>query len=190
MAARLQTLDSAGLHGPAAPAGGWRRVAVDWITVSGATAVCHGLGVVTSLLLKVLLNPAQMGVWQALKMLLSYGNYANLGVSKGAVRDYAVALGRGETAEAKRGLDLAFTVGDTPEPMPEPTPGPMPPTSSVAIVSSTGSLPSSAPRVRVGASLLSSARVAAESRAWSKLGSCRRCGAAHCRSRMDGLSSR
>ncbi len=110
VAARLQTLDSKGLHGPAAPAGGWRLVAVDWLTVSGATVVCHGLGVVTSLLLKVLLNPAQMGVWQALKMLLSYGNYANLGVSKGAVRDYAVALGRGETTEAKRGLDLAFTV--------------------------------------------------------------------------------
>lgn len=110
MAARLQTLDSTTLHRPTAPAGGWRRVAMDWLTVSGATAICHGLGMVTSLLLKVLLDPAQMGIWQALKMLLGYGNYANLGISKGAVRDYTVALGRGDTREAERGLDLAFTI--------------------------------------------------------------------------------
>ena len=110
MAARLQTLNSTTLHRPTAPAGGWRRVAVDWLTVSGATAICHALGMVTSLLLKVLLDPAQMGVWQALKMLLGYGNYANLGISKGAIRDYTVALGRGDTRGAERGLDLAFTI--------------------------------------------------------------------------------
>jgi len=110
VAARLQTLNSTTLHRPTAPAGGWRRVAVDWLTVSGATAICHALGMVTSLLLKVLLDPAQMGVWQALKMLLGYGNYANLGISKGAIRDYTVALGRGDTRGAERGLDLAFTI--------------------------------------------------------------------------------
>ena len=110
MAARLQTLDSTTLHRSTAPVGGWRRVAMDWLTVSGATAVCHALGMVTSLLLKVLLDPAQMGVWQALKMLLSYGNYANLGISKGAIRDYTVALGKGDTQDAERGLNLAFTI--------------------------------------------------------------------------------
>jgi O-antigen/teichoic acid export membrane protein len=109
VAARLQTLESTALHSPAAPAGGWRRVAVDCLTVSGAAAICHGLGMVTSLLLRVLLDPAQMGVWQGLKMFLSYGNYANLGISKGALRDYTVALGRRDTVEARRGLDLAFT---------------------------------------------------------------------------------
>ena len=110
MAARLHTLDSTSLHHTTAPVGGWRRVARDWVTVSGATAICHALGMVTSLLLKMLLDPAQMGVWQALKMLLGYGNYANLGISKGAVRDYTIALGRGDRKEAEHGLDLAFTV--------------------------------------------------------------------------------
>lgn len=110
VAARLHTLDTTSLHRTTAPVGGWRRVGRDWLTVSGATAICHGLGMVTSLLLKVLLDPAQMGVWQALKMLLGYGNYANLGISKGAIRDYTVAIGRGNTEEAERGLDLAFTV--------------------------------------------------------------------------------
>ena len=127
MAARVPTFDvtagapselaSAGatarVHGSAAcpaPVTGWRRVAADWMVVSGATGVCHLLGAATSLLLKLLLTPAQMGVWQAVKLFLNYGNYANLGVSKGAVRDFTIALGQGHTAKAKRGLDLAFTV--------------------------------------------------------------------------------
>jgi len=93
-----------------APASGWRRVFVDWLVVGGSTAVCHVLGAAASLLMRMALSPAQMGVWQALKLFLSYGNYANLGISKGAAREYNVALGRGDTAAARRGLDLAFTV--------------------------------------------------------------------------------
>ena len=97
---------------PAAPAPvtGWRRVVADCGVVGGATTVCHVLGAATSLLLRMLLDPAQMGIWQALKLVLSYGNYANLGISKGATRDFTIALGRGDTSRAKRGLDLAFTV--------------------------------------------------------------------------------
>jgi O-antigen/teichoic acid export membrane protein len=68
------------------------------------------LGLVTSLLMRGLLDPAQMGIWQAWKMFLSYGNYFNLGISKGAAREWSVALGRGETQAAARGLNLAFTV--------------------------------------------------------------------------------
>jgi len=97
---------------PAAPAPvtGWRRVLADCGVVGGATTVCHVLGAATSLLLRMLLDPAQMGIWQALKLLLSYANYANLGISKGATRDFTIALGSGDTSRAKRGLDLAFTV--------------------------------------------------------------------------------
>jgi len=128
MAARVQTLDAgtvaasglttadavSGLPASAAaspaPVSGWRRLAADALVVSGATAVCHVLGAATSLLLRMLLDPAQMGIWQALKLFLSYANYANLGISKGAAREFTVALGQGETSAAKRGLDLAFTV--------------------------------------------------------------------------------
>jgi len=92
------------------PLSGWRRVLGDWLVVGSATAVCHVLGAATSLLLRWLLSPAQMGIWQALKLFLSYGNYANLGISKGAVREFNVALGGGQTARARRGLNLAFTV--------------------------------------------------------------------------------
>jgi len=92
------------------PQSGWRRVLGDWLVVGSATAVCHVLGAATSLLLRWLLSPTQMGIWQALKLFLSYGNYANLGISKGAVREFNVALGGGQTARARRGLNLAFTV--------------------------------------------------------------------------------
>jgi O-antigen/teichoic acid export membrane protein len=106
----------------AAPLSGWRRTFADWLTVGSATAVCHLLGAATSLLLRMLLSPAQMGIWQGLKLLLSYGNYANLGVSKGAAREFNVALGSGQTVAAQPsvghrgyptewpGLNLAFTV--------------------------------------------------------------------------------
>jgi O-antigen/teichoic acid export membrane protein len=82
----------------------------DSLLVSGSTLGCQALGVATSLLLRFALDPAQMGVWQALKMFLNYANYANLGVSKGAARELTVALGRGDAASARQGLDLAFTV--------------------------------------------------------------------------------
>ena len=107
MSASAETIRS----GPAvAPASGWRRVFGDWLMVGSATAVCHGLGVATSLLLRMLLSPAQMGVWQALKLLISYGNYANLGISKGAAREFNVATGSGRIEQARHGLNLAFTI--------------------------------------------------------------------------------
>ncbi|MBN2473489.1 MAG: lipopolysaccharide biosynthesis protein [Pirellulales bacterium] len=94
----------------AVPTSGWRRVFGDWATVGSATAVCHGLGAATSLLLRMLLSPAQMGIWQALKLFLGYGNYANLGISKGAAREYNIALGAGNADLARRGLNLAYAV--------------------------------------------------------------------------------
>ncbi len=100
-----------GLVFPARPVDDrWRRLAADVGRVGTATVVCQVLGLATSLLMRGLLDPAQMGIWQAWKMFLSYGNYFNLGISKGAAREWSVALGRGETQAAARGLDLAFTV--------------------------------------------------------------------------------
>jgi O-antigen/teichoic acid export membrane protein len=93
-----------------APLSGWRRMFVDWIVVSGATIVTQVLGVLSSIVLRMALSPAQMGVWQALKLLLANGNYANLGISKGAAREFTIALGRGDPGAAQHGLNLAFTV--------------------------------------------------------------------------------
>ena len=62
--------------------------------MGGATLICQVVAAATSLLLRVFLDPALMGIWQALSLLLSYGNYANLGISKGALREFTVARGK------------------------------------------------------------------------------------------------
>lgn len=93
-----------------APLGGWRRLGSDSWLVAWSGLVSDALGAVTSLWLRVCLDPAQMGVWQGLKLLLSYANYSNLGISKGAVRDWNVAQGSGDLSAARRGLDLGHTV--------------------------------------------------------------------------------
>ena len=104
-----------------APVTGWRRAAFDWTIVGSSTMLCHALGVVTSLLLRMLLSPAQMGIWQTIKMLLAHGNYANLGISKGAIREYTIARGvnarnadenasaQPDSVDARRWLNLAFS---------------------------------------------------------------------------------
>lgn len=93
-----------------APVTGWRRLAADMAAVGGSTLFCQALGVLNSLVLRAALDPAQMGIWQGLKLLLGYANYANLGVSKGAARELAIAMGSGCLERARHGLNLAFTV--------------------------------------------------------------------------------
>jgi len=88
----------------------WRSLVRDWKIVFSATAVCHALGAVTAVLLRMILSPSQMGIWQTVKLLISQGNYANLGISKGAAREYNVALGSSEIEDARRGLSIALTV--------------------------------------------------------------------------------
>jgi O-antigen/teichoic acid export membrane protein len=105
----MTTLEASAASRAAAPISGWRRLFGDTLLVGGATLVCHALGAVTSLLLRALLDPAQMGVWQGLKVFLGYANYTNLGVSKAATRELNIALGRGDDAPAQRSLNLAFT---------------------------------------------------------------------------------
>ncbi len=92
-----------------APLTGWSKLVADSMVVSGSTLFCQAIGVVTSLLFRALVSPAQMGVWQGLKLFLSYGNYLNLGVSKGAARELAIARGRGDESQAEIGLHAAFT---------------------------------------------------------------------------------
>jgi O-antigen/teichoic acid export membrane protein len=110
MGARIETFDAATIAARTAPVTGWRRMMADCAVVCGASAVCHVLGAATGLVLRMFVGPAEMGIWQAVKLALNYANYANLGISKGAVREFTIARGQGDTASAKKGLDLAFTV--------------------------------------------------------------------------------
>lgn len=92
-----------------APVRGWRTALADSFVVGGATLICQALGVVTSIAFRALLDPAQIGIWQGLKLALEYGNYASLGVSKGATRELTIALGSGDRARADRLAHLGFT---------------------------------------------------------------------------------
>lgn len=81
------------------------------LTLVGISALfSQALGVVTSLALRAWLDPAAMGIWQALKLILSYSNYANLGASKGAARELSLALGRGDIASASTNVGHALSV--------------------------------------------------------------------------------
>lgn len=93
-----------------APLSGWRRAAHDTLATAAAASTSHLLGAIASLLLRSLLRPEQMGIWQGVKLLLSYANYANLGASKGAARELARARSQGGLAQAARDVNLAFTV--------------------------------------------------------------------------------
>ncbi|HEX4147513.1 MAG TPA: oligosaccharide flippase family protein [Pirellulales bacterium] len=96
-----------------APQPGRRDVArgllPDCLRVGTSTLVGHALALVASLVVRRMIDPAQMGIWQGLKLFLGYSNYANLGISKGAAREWSVAQGTGRVAAARRGLDLAFS---------------------------------------------------------------------------------
>lgn len=105
----VRAADAAALEA-CTPLTGWRRALGDSALVTAATLVSHALGAVTSLLLRWLLDPAYMGIWQGLKLFLSYGNYAGLGVSKAAAREVSLAAGSGQSAAARRAVNLGFTV--------------------------------------------------------------------------------
>lgn len=92
----------------APPSADWRSVAGDAAWSGAAATFGHVIGATVSLLLRGMLSPAQMGVWQGLKLALSYANYANLGVAKGAAREFSVARGRGDLVAAERGWQFAL----------------------------------------------------------------------------------
>jgi len=90
-----------------------QRLARDVWTVGAATMLGQVVGVATSVSLRWLLSPTELGVWQSLRMFLSYGNYTGLGASKGAARELSVSLGKRETADGSsiaHTLNLAHTV--------------------------------------------------------------------------------
>lgn len=109
MSATLPTSNRAHTR-PASPLVELQGALTDWLKVGGATLLAQALGVLTSLTLRLLLAPAEMGIWQGLKLALSYGNYANLGVSKAAGRELSLAAGRQQLEAAQPDLQTAHAV--------------------------------------------------------------------------------
>jgi O-antigen/teichoic acid export membrane protein len=87
-----------------------QRLARDLWIVGRATLVGQVIALGTSVSLRWLLDPTAIGIWQSLRLFLSYGNYLNLGASKGAARELSVATGRGTIHDVADDLNLAHTV--------------------------------------------------------------------------------
>ncbi len=79
-----------------------------WWQVGSSTLLGQVLGVVGALAIRMLVSPAAMGIWQACRLVLSYSNYASLGVTKAAARQWAVAVGSGRRDEAQRAAQTAW----------------------------------------------------------------------------------
>ncbi len=80
-----------------------------WAQVGSSTLLGQALGVVSALAIRMLVSPAAMGIWQACRLVLSYSNYASLGVTKAAAREWAVATGSGRFASAQRAVNVAWS---------------------------------------------------------------------------------
>lgn len=77
--------------------------------VSLATVIGHICGFASAIVTRSFLDPSLMGVWSGLRIFLSYGNYAGLGISKGAAREIAIEEGRGNTDHLQHVMNIAFT---------------------------------------------------------------------------------
>ncbi len=80
-----------------------------WAQVGSSTLLGQALGVISALAIRMLVSPAAMGIWQACRLVLSYSNYASLGVTKAAAREWAVATGSGRFASARQAANVAWS---------------------------------------------------------------------------------
>lgn len=84
----------------------------DTLTYASSNALAQVFGIVNSIALRRFLNPAFMGIWSILQVILSYCGYASFGTTKAMARDYPFHKGKGEfeVAEQIKNMTLTFTM--------------------------------------------------------------------------------
>ncbi len=65
--------------------------------------------VLTGILLRRFLGPAQMGVWAFLQVIINYAKHASLGITTATTRDVPYYLKKGETEKAEETKNLVFS---------------------------------------------------------------------------------
>jgi O-antigen/teichoic acid export membrane protein len=85
-----------------------RRIIRDGAQYLTATIVSQGVGLARAVLLPVLFNPAQLGIWNLLNVVLGYGSNAHLGLLDGMNKSIPSLRGQNELAEAERIKDSVF----------------------------------------------------------------------------------
>jgi O-antigen/teichoic acid export membrane protein len=85
-----------------------RALAVEFAMFAGSTAAYQASRLGMSMLAAALLPPSRYGFWGLFLALLSYTNFANLGVISGANRELPIAIGRGDARRATQVEEVAF----------------------------------------------------------------------------------
>jgi len=86
-----------------------KQIFKDFFIYSGGNYVSQGLGMVSGFLLRALIGPYYMGIWQGLNIIKSYASYGNFGVSKAAAREIAYFRGKNDESKADNLKDVSFT---------------------------------------------------------------------------------
>lgn len=73
-----------------------------------ATIAGQGFGLIRSVMMPVLLNPAQLGVWNLMNVVLSYGGNAQLGILEGMNKLVPILRGQGQTTQVVSVRDSVF----------------------------------------------------------------------------------
>jgi len=73
-----------------------------------ATIAGQGFGLIRSVMMPVLLNPAQLGIWNLMNVVLSYGGNAQLGILEGMNKLVPILRGQGQIAQVASVRDSVF----------------------------------------------------------------------------------
>jgi O-antigen/teichoic acid export membrane protein len=92
--------------GPDAPR---RTLLRDGLIVTVGGQVERGVGILTALVLRRWLDPAQLGVYTGLRLFLDNTNRTSLGIGLGAVQEIPLLRANGRDAEARHLADVAHT---------------------------------------------------------------------------------
>jgi O-antigen/teichoic acid export membrane protein len=87
-----------------------RRFLLDcWLMLSSAQCA-SALGVVTSYLIRSALEPRVVGIWSAIRLMVEYSVFANLGAQRAAAVEAAIATGAGDQQRLREVTDSALAV--------------------------------------------------------------------------------
>jgi len=73
-----------------------------------ATIAGQGFGMIRSVMMPVLLNPAQLGIWNLMNVIMGYGGNAHLGILHGMNKLVPMSRGQGQIAQVALVRDSVF----------------------------------------------------------------------------------
>lgn len=75
-----------------------------------ATLAGQGFGLIRSVMIPVLLNPSQLGIWNLMNVVVGYGGNAHMGILHGMNKLIPMLRGQGALAEVEQIKDSAFWI--------------------------------------------------------------------------------